>query len=114
MQTGAGDLRGGDSSLLRLGRHAWALLGVAGVAVLLLLVLREVTVIAVPLVVALFPAAVLAPVAAALKRRGLPAGLVALLLVGGLLAILGLVGWFVGPRFAEQVPDLACSERSAA
>ena len=53
----------GDALLLRGGRRAWAVLGVVGVLVLLYLLLREVSILATPLVVAMFPAAVLSPAA---------------------------------------------------
>jgi hypothetical protein len=49
----------GDAVLLRTGRRAWAVLGVVGVLVLLCLLVREVSLVAAPLVIALSPAAVL-------------------------------------------------------
>ncbi|TKJ18126.1 AI-2E family transporter [Blastococcus sp. CCUG 61487] len=102
-----------DAILLRSGRRAWAALGIAGVVVLVYLLLREVSIIATPLAVALFPAAVLWPVAQWVKRRGVPPSLVALGLVLALLAVIGLALWFVVPRFVDQVPDLVDSVEQA-
>ena len=103
----------GESALVQAGRLAWASLGVAGVALVLVLALREVSVVIVPLVVALFPAAVLSPLATVLRKRGVPGAAVALLLIGGLLGLVGLGAWFVAPRFAEQVPELVRSVQQA-
>ncbi|MCZ2857097.1 AI-2E family transporter [Blastococcus sp. VKM Ac-2987] len=103
----------GDAVLQRAGRRAWALLGLVGVLVLGYLVLREVSVVATPLAVALFPAAVLWPVAAWLRRRHVPSTVVALVLVVGLLGLLGLALWLVVPRFADELPALADSVEDA-
>lgn len=103
----------GDAVLQRAGRRAWALLGLVGVLVLGYLVLRAVSVVAIPLAVALFPAAVLWPVAAWLRRRHVPSTVVALLLVVGLLGLLGLALWLVVPRFADELPALADSVEAA-
>ena len=102
-----------DAVLLRTGRRAWAVLGVVGVLVLLYLGLREVSVVATPLAIALFPAAVLWPLAAWLKGKGVPRTLVALLLVLGLLGLIALVLWFIVPRFADELPALADSVEEA-
>ncbi|MGY1847993.1 MULTISPECIES: AI-2E family transporter [unclassified Blastococcus] len=101
------------SWLVRAGRRAWAALGVLALAVLAYLLLREVSVVATPLAIALFPAAVLWPVAAWLKRKGLPSTVVALLLLISLLGLLGLAIWFVVPRFADEIPALAESVEEA-
>ncbi|UOY02595.1 AI-2E family transporter [Blastococcus sp. PRF04-17] len=102
-----------DAVLLRTGRRAWAALGVAGVLVLLFLLLREVSIIATPLVVAMFPAAVLTPAASWLKRRGVPGAVAALLLVLAMFAVVGLALWFVIPQFVDQLPALADSVQEA-
>ncbi|SFF17297.1 AI-2E family transporter [Blastococcus tunisiensis] len=104
---------GRDALLLRTGRRAWAVLGVVGVLVLVYLVGREVSVVATPLAIALFPAAVLWPLAAWLKGRGLPATLVALFLVLSLFGLVALVLWFIVPRFADELPTLADSVEQA-
>ncbi|MGY2084496.1 AI-2E family transporter [Blastococcus sp. SYSU DS0539] len=99
--------------LVRAGRRAWASIGVLVLLVLGYLVLREVSVVATPLAIALFPAAVLWPVAAWLKRTGLPSTVVAILLVVSLLGLVGLAVWFVVPRFAAEIPALADSVEEA-
>ncbi len=101
-----------DALLLRGGQRAWAVLGVVGVLVLAYLLLREVSILATPLVVAMFPAAVLSPAASWLKRRGVPGAVVALLLLR-LFAVVGLALWFVVPQFAGQLPTLAESGQEA-
>ncbi|MGY1985807.1 AI-2E family transporter [Blastococcus sp. SYSU DS0669] len=101
------------SWLVRAGRRAWAALGVLVLVALGYLLLREVSVVATPLAIALFPAAVLWPVAAWLKRKGVPSTVVALLLLLSLLGLLGLAVWFVVPRFAAEIPALADSVEDA-
>ncbi|MGY2067337.1 AI-2E family transporter [Blastococcus sp. SYSU DS0619] len=108
-----GERPDGDAVLGRAGRRAWALLGLVGVLVLAYLVLRQVSVVATPLAIALFPAAVLWPVARWLRGRGVPDTVVALVLVVGLLALLGLALWFLVPRFAAELPELAGSVEEA-
>ena len=102
-----------DALLLRAGRRAWAMVGIAGVLVLVFLLLREVSVLVTPLVVAMFPAAVLSPVASWLKRKGVPGAVAALLLLLALLAVIGLGLWFVVPQFVGQVPELVGSVQEA-
>lgn len=93
----------------RLGRAAWGLLGLAGVVVLLVLASTQLVLVVVPLVVALFPATLLVPVAGWLKDRGVPAALASLLTI---LAGIGLVVSVIGvliPAVASEAPDLADS-----
>lgn len=81
----------GERTTIRAGAYAWAAIGIAGVFVLLLFVVGQLWLVAVPLTLALFPAAVLSPLAIRLKTVGLPDALVAaVLVVGTLLAITGL------------------------
>jgi predicted PurR-regulated permease PerM len=102
-----------DATLVRAGRRAWAGLGLVAVVVLGYLVLREVSVVATPLAVALFPAAVLWPVASWLRDRGLASTVVALVLLVSLIGLLGLAVWFVVPRVADEIPALADSIEEA-
>lgn len=93
--------------MLRVGQIAWALLGVAGVAVLLWLVVSRLAVVVIPLLLALFPAAALAPLVGWLTRHRVPRMLAALLVMIGLLAVVsGLVAAVV-PAFVAQLPALA-------
>ncbi len=76
---------------IRVGAYAWAVIGVVGVLVILGVALGRLSLLAIPLVLALFPAAILAPLADRLKARGLRDALVATILVlGTLAAIIGL------------------------
>lgn len=93
--------------LLRAGRYAWAAVGVIALLVVLGLLAGQLVLVVVPLIIALFPAALLEPVARGLKRVGVPAALASLLtIVGSLLLLAGLVTVLV-PVVAAELPDLA-------
>ena len=89
-----------DHPVVRLGVLAWALIAIVAVAVGAGFVLSRLTVVVVPLVLALFPAAVLVPPTSALKRRGVPGGLAA-----GIVLLVAL-GLFVG-LFSALTPVVA-------
>ena len=90
--------------MLRAGRAAWGLLGVAGVAVLFWIVVSRLAVGVIPLVLALFPAAALAPLVGWMVRHRVPRVLAALLALLGLLAVIsGLVAAVI-PSFVAQLP----------
>lgn len=95
--------------LVRAGAYAWALIGLVTVLVGATLVAGELRIIVVPLVLALFPAALLSPVVRWLVNLRVPPALAALL------AILGSLGLFVGvvrlltPAIAAEAPGLADS-----
>jgi putative heme transporter len=107
--------RGGNGAtspverLWRAGRTAWAFVGLAVVVVLLGFVAAELAVLVVPVILALFPATLLVPVARWMKDRGAPDAVASLAtVVAGVLLI---VGVFVGlvPIVAAQLPDLVSS-----
>lgn len=99
------------SPLLRAGRWAWALLGVLGVVVVAGLVMGRLTLVVVPLVIALFPAALLEPAARFLRGLRLPPALASLLtILGSLLVVAGVVTGLV-PLVADEAPALAESLR---
>lgn len=80
------------SPLERGGRRAAAFLAIVGLAVLVGYMLSLVSVVVVPLVLALFPAALLAPLANWLRGRRVPGGLAALFaLLAGAGVLVGLV-----------------------
>ena len=89
-----------DHPVVRAGVIAWALIAIVVVAVGVGFLITRLTVVVVPLVLALFPAAVLVPPTSALKRRGVPDGLAAAIV---LLVALGL---FVG-LFSALTPVVA-------
>jgi putative heme transporter len=99
-----------ESRLVRSGVAAWALLGVVGVAVLAALVVFELRLVVVPLVIALFPAALLTPLVTRLERAGAPPALAAaVVLLGflaGLVGVLGAVGWIVAGELGQVLDTL--------
>jgi predicted PurR-regulated permease PerM len=96
-----------DGAPTRVGRIAWAVVGVLLVLLALAKVVAAVSLVVTAFVLALFPAAVLAPAATWLKARGVPAALAALLLVVGLVGSVVAMVRLLVPRFAAELPDLA-------
>ncbi len=95
--------------LWHLGRAAWGLLGLAGAAVLLGFASSQLILVVVPVVLALFPATLLVPVAGWLKERGVPAALASLV---SILAGIGLIVCVIAvliPVVAAEAPELADS-----
>jgi predicted PurR-regulated permease PerM len=96
----------GERTTIRVGAYAWAVIGIVGVLFLLAAAVGRLSIVAIPLVLALFPAAVLTPLAVRLKARGLRDALVAaLLVIGTLLVIVGTVTVLV-PVVSGQVDEL--------
>src|SRR5687767_1623234 len=96
-----------DQPLVRAGVVSWSVLGVGLILVALALLLRQLTVVIVPLVLALFPAAVLVPPTNALRRRGVPGGLAALIvMIVGLGLLVGLFSALT-PVVAGELGGLA-------
>lgn len=95
-----------DRPTIRIGAYAWAVIGVVGVLIVLMTVIGRLSLLVIPLVLALFPAAILTPLAVRLKERGLRDALVAVLLVvGTLAAIVGLFTVLV-PVVAAEIDDI--------
>jgi len=90
----------------RFGRLAWAFLGVLALAAVAGLVLRELSLVVVPLLLALFPATLLVPVVRRLERWRLPRTLAAILtFLGGLILFLGVAAGTV-TLVVAQLPDV--------
>lgn len=104
--------RGGQRPLLRVGRVAWAAVGVLVLLVAAGMVVRQLSLVVIPLVLALFPAALLEPAARLLKRVGAPPALAALATIVGSLLILGAVIALIVPVVAAELPRLAESARA--
>lgn len=91
---------------LRGGLYAWAFLGLVGALIVLGRVAAAVSIVVIPLVLALFPAAVLAPMVARMTRRGVPAGIAAALAILATFGILVGIGFAVAPSVSEQFEGL--------
>lgn len=91
--------------LVRAGAYAWALLGLVGVLLLLSRVATELKILTIPLVLALFPAAILAPPTAWLKRR-MPDTAAAAIVVLLFVAIISLVVTLLANPVTEQLGGL--------
>lgn len=95
--TSAGRVLRAGRPLVRLGIDAWLLLGIAGAVALLLWLVLQLRIVVFPLVLAMFPAAILLPLVDWLERRRWPRTVaslavetVFLLAVAGVLALLAL------------------------
>lgn len=95
--------------VVRAGRTAWAVLGIVGLLVVAWFVMSHLSVVVVPLLLALFPAAALAPVVCWLHRYRVPRPVGALLAMLAALAAVGCVVALVVPSFVAQLPALAQS-----
>ena len=93
-----------EGRLAAAGRRAWALLGIALVLALVFLLLARVSLVVVALLLALFPAALLQPAVALLRRRGVPAALAALIVLVALFGSLALIVRLVAPAIAGELP----------
>jgi putative heme transporter len=92
--------------LLAAGRVGWAILGVAGAVVVIGLVVGRLSLVVVPVVLALFPATLLVPLANRLRRR-LPDALAASITLLAGLAVIGLIIGLMVPLVAAELPRLA-------
>lgn len=96
---------------VRMGCYAWALVGLVVALTGAALVLAELSIIVAPLVLALFPAALLAPLARWLTRHGLPPAAASLaVILGGLAVVVGALG-LLTPAIAAELPGVAESVR---
>lgn len=92
--------------VIRIGIYAWAVLGLVGILALGAKVAGTLAVVIVPLVLALFPAAVLAPLVGRLKRAGVPDALAAgIALLSGIGFFVG-IGFIVIPQLTSQLDGL--------
>lgn len=91
---------------IRVGIYAWAVVGVALLAYLVGEATAQVSVLVIPLLLALFPAAVLAPPTGALKARGVPPAAAALVVLVGSLLLLAAIVALLAPVVAEELPQI--------
>jgi putative heme transporter len=105
-QVTVGSPEGPVQRLLAAGRIGWAVIGVAGAVVVVGFVVGRLSLVVVPVVLALFPATLLVPLANRLKRR-LPDALAASITLVAGLAVIGLVIGLMVPLVAAELPGLA-------
>ena len=91
---------------LRWGRYAWATVGLVLVALGVLYAMGRVSLVVVPLILGLFPAALLAPLARWLRHHRVPPALAALLSILALFVFLGAVVGGLIPLVAGELPSL--------
>lgn len=98
-----------QQKLWRAGRTAWALLALIAVVFLVGYLASLLSLLVIPLVLALFPATLLVPVAHWLQRLGMSAvGAALVTILVGVLLLLGVISGMVALLIA-QVPELANS-----
>ncbi|MEX2620397.1 MAG: AI-2E family transporter [Egibacteraceae bacterium] len=95
--------------LVRAGALAWGLVGLVVVLVGAAAVLRELSVLVVPFVLALFPAALLSPLMRLLVARRVPPALAALLVIFGSIGLLVGVGSLLAEGIADEAPAMVTS-----
>lgn len=96
-----------DRLTLRIGRYGWALVGIALALAVIGWVLAQLSIIVIPIVLALFPAAVLAPLERWLEDRGInPTVATSLTLLIAVLVAAG-IGALLTGRVTDQAGELA-------
>src|SRR5690606_4720311 len=95
-----------DAAVVTWGRRAWTAIGGILLAVGLVYVASQVSLVLTPFVLALFPAALLDPVAARLRATRIPDAVVALLILLVLFAVVVAAGAFIGAALVDQVPQI--------
>ena len=92
--------------VIRTGLYAWAVLGIVGVLIVAGRVAGLLTIVVVPMILALFPAAVLAPLVSRLRRAGFPPALAAFVTMFGVLGALVGLGFALAPQVSGQFEGL--------
>ena len=93
--------------MVRAGVVAWSVTGLAVVGIAAIFLLSKLTVVIVPLILAVFPAAVLVPPTSALRRRGVSSGVAAALVLVAALGVLTALFATLAPAVASQLGGLA-------
>jgi len=88
------------------GRRVWTVIGVAILLIGLVYVSSQVSLLLTPFVLALFPAALLDPLAARMRATRMPNAIVAFLMLLLLLAILAGAGAFITVALIDQMPAI--------
>jgi putative heme transporter len=93
----------------RAGRIAWSILGILGVLALSGFILRELALVVVPLVLALFPATLLVPLARRLEEWKLPRSVAAFFTLLGGIAVFGGIAVGALTLVIAEAPEIADS-----
>ncbi|MDQ2678690.1 MAG: AI-2E family transporter [Actinomycetota bacterium] len=93
-------------TVVRLADYSWRFLVIGAALAVLLWGIGQLSVVALPIAIALLLTRALQPVAAWLHARGLPAALAALAVVLGFLLIVAGATWFIVPSVAGQFDDV--------
>ena len=110
----AGEARALSGRLTRAALQVWTAIGVGVLVVAIWLLAHRLAVVVVPLLLALFPAALLAPVVDRLARHRVPRPVAVAAVLGGSAALgAGVVALLV-PAFVSQLPELTRSLDQAA
>jgi predicted PurR-regulated permease PerM len=96
---------------VRTGAYSWAFLGMVATVAVLAMILGKLLLLVVPLLLAVFPAALLAPLNERLKRDGVPAAVAALITLLGTLAVIAALIRLIAPVVAAELPNLGRSLR---
>ncbi len=99
--------------LRRWGVRAWWALGLGLSVYFLMVALGSVRVVVLPLLVGVFPGAVLLPAARWLRERGAPRALAALVVMVASLGLLVALGLLIGPPLAQGLSELGGDVREA-
>ena len=102
----------GTRPFVRAGVYSWAAIGIIILLFAALTVLGRLTVVIVPLVIALFPAAVLVPPTQALKDRGVPDAAAAALTMVITFSLLGILIRSLAPQVGGELEGLTESLES--
>jgi putative heme transporter len=105
-QTAADAPTQGQRRLWQAGRTAWSVAGLLVVLVVVGLVLSQLTLVVIPLLLALFPATLLVPVEKFLERHGAPSALASIAsILGAIVLVLGTLA-LITTLVVLQLPDL--------
>ena len=96
---------------IRTGAYGWAFIGMVAAAAVVAMALGELILLVVPLLLAVFPAALLAPVNERLKRGGLRPSVAALVTLLCTIAVIAVVVRLIAPIVAAELPTLGTSLR---
>lgn len=92
--------------VIRTGMYAWALLGLIALSAVAVYIAASVSLVIIPLGLALFPAAVLYPLARWLRNKGLPESAAAALVLIGFIALVAGIIAFVVPQVSNQLDSI--------